>query len=132
MFPTTDASNRGIGAILSQMQEGKEKIIAFASRTLKDAEINYSTIEKEALSCFWATNHFTFFLWGIPFVLRTDHKPLLSLFSSKNIEKTTPRIGKWLVYLQNLNFKIEYVPGNKNELPTAFLAYPSISIWRKI
>lgn len=116
---TTDASNRDIGATLSQMQNGKEKIIAFASRTLTEAEINYSTIEKEALSCYWATNHFKCFLWGIPFKIRTDHKPLVSLFASM------------ACLMQSFNFAIEYVPGHKNQIADCLSRLPIDSLAKR-
>ena len=52
---TTDASCYGLGGVLTQIAGGEERIIAFVSRTLSDAEKNYSVIEKEMLACFWAT-----------------------------------------------------------------------------
>uniref|UniRef100_A0A6V7JFY2 Reverse transcriptase domain-containing protein n=1 Tax=Bracon brevicornis TaxID=1563983 RepID=A0A6V7JFY2_9HYME len=55
---TTDASNRAIGAILSQGPIGKDLPIAYASRTLNKAEQNYSTIEKELLAIVWGVKHF--------------------------------------------------------------------------
>ena len=61
---TTDASCYGLGAVLTQMSGREEKIIAFVSRTLSDAEKNYSVIEKEMLACFWATKRLRSFLWG--------------------------------------------------------------------
>ncbi|GBP17500.1 Retrovirus-related Pol polyprotein from transposon 412 [Eumeta japonica] len=55
---TTDASNYAIGAILSQGEIGQDLPIAYASRTLNNAEGNYSTTEKELVAIKWAVQHF--------------------------------------------------------------------------
>lgn len=73
---TTDASNFAIGAVLSQGTIGSDKPIAYASRTLNESEINYSTIEKELLAIVWATKYFRPYLFGRKFKIVTDHKPL--------------------------------------------------------
>ncbi|KAJ1107261.1 hypothetical protein NDU88_004654, partial [Pleurodeles waltl] len=113
-FLTTDASKLGLGATLSQIIDGEERIVAFASRTLNKAEANYSVIEREALACFWAVKHLTFLLWGAQFTLRTDHKPLVYIFSTKGFNNSTPRIARWILALQNFCFSVVYLPGNKN------------------
>lgn len=76
MVVTTDASNVAIGAVLSQIIEGTEHPISFASRTLNDTEQKYSTIEKELLAIVYATKHFRPYLYGAKFTIQTDHKPL--------------------------------------------------------
>ena len=58
---TVTTLNYGLGAVLTQMYGGEEKIFAFVSRTLSDRE-NYSVIEKEMLACFWATKRLRSFL----------------------------------------------------------------------
>lgn len=73
---TTDASNYALGAVLSQGIVGKDLPIAYASRTLKDPEINYSTTEKELLAILFAVEHFRPYLYGYEFTLITDHRPL--------------------------------------------------------
>lgn len=79
---TTDASDYAVGAVLSQIQNKIERPIAFASRTLNKAETNYSTIEKEALAIIWAIRKYKPYLFGNPFKLFTDRKPLTFIKTS--------------------------------------------------
>ena len=72
----TDASNTGIGAILAQHINGIEKTIAFASRSLKQHERKYATIERECLALVWGMKHFRPYLYGREFNVITDHNPV--------------------------------------------------------
>ena len=72
---TTDASGGAIGAVLSQEEGGDDRPIAFASRSLCDAETRYSTIEKEFLAIVWAVKNFRPYLLGRHFKIYTDHQP---------------------------------------------------------
>ena len=80
---TTDASQYGLGAVLSQVSDSVKQPIIFVSRTLSDAEKNYSGIEKETLAVHWATQWLRTFLWGRRLNVRTDLKPLTSILTTK-------------------------------------------------
>ncbi|XP_051784491.1 uncharacterized protein K02A2.6-like [Erpetoichthys calabaricus] len=111
---TTDASDYGIGAVLTQHHGGFEKTVAFASRTLSECERQYSTIEKEALACVWATEKWRTYLWGRHFTLCTDHCPLTTLLTSKGLGRAGMRIARWSARLMSFNYSIEYKPGHEN------------------
>ena len=107
----TDASDSAIGAVLSQIQEGKERVIAYWSRQLQKAERNYSTTEKEALAAVAAIKEFYPYLYGFHFTLVTDHSPLTSLRGLKDIGG---RLTRWMIYLQQFTFQFEYRPGRSH------------------
>ena len=86
----TDASDHAIGGVLSQLQDGQEKVIAYWSRQLQKAERNYSTIEREALAVVGAVKEFYPYLYGFQFTLLTDHNPLTSL---KGLKDTGGRLA---------------------------------------
>lgn len=108
---TTDASNFAVGAVLSQGPIGKDRPVAFASRTLNKAECNYSTIEKEALAIVFAVKYFRPYLFGNKFQLYTDHKPLTYLF---NIKDPSSRLVRWRLALEDYDYDIVYKPGRQN------------------
>ena len=123
---TTDASKYGLGAVLTQISDGQERIIVFISRTLSDTENKYSVIEKEMLACFWATKRLRTFLWGRHFNLRTDHKPLVNVLTTKGSasERTSHRINKWSARMLEYNFNVTYVQGVNNVMADCLSRLP--------
>ena len=89
-----DASNRGLGAILSQKdQEGEEHPIAYASRQLQPREQKLSSTEKEYLGIVWAVELFRYYLYGRVFKLQTDHNPLVWLNQVRDKSRKVPLAG---------------------------------------
>jgi hypothetical protein len=76
---TTDASNGATGAVLSQGPIGKDLPIVYASRTLKNAERNYPTVEKELLATVWGCKYFRQYLYGRKFTIVTSPHPYLDI-----------------------------------------------------
>ena len=107
----TDASAHAVGGVLSQVQDGKERVIAYWSQQLKKAERNYSTIEREALAVVGAIKEFYPYRYGFPFQLHTDHNPLVSL---KTVKDFGGRVSRWMLLLQQFDFTVVYKPGTSN------------------
>lgn len=109
---TTDASNIAIGGILTQCNsEGKQNFIEAFSKTLDEAQKNYSVTDKELLAVVKSIENFRHYLIGKPFTLRTDHKALEYLWSTKN---QNSRLLRWSLKLQEYSFKPEYIKGDEN------------------
>ena len=107
----TDASDTGLGALILQKHDDVLMPVAYASRLLKAAELNYSTIERELLSFLWAVQKFKFYLYGREFIVQSDHSPLTSLNKMKN---DNDRLMRWSLSLQPYAFSVEYIKGSEN------------------
>ena len=107
----TDACDVSIGAVLSQIQQGRERVIAYASRTLNKAERNYCVTDRELLAVKHFTEHFKHYLLGRNFVIRTDHQALKWLFSLRDPKN---RIARWIEILSAYDFVIEYRAGKQH------------------
>ena len=105
----TDASDVGIGAVLSQVQDGRERVIAFYSKTLNPAERNYCVTRKELVAVVKAVKHFRPYLYGQRFRLRTDHASLQWL-----CRRTEPshQVARWFKLLSKFSYVTEHRKGS--------------------
>lgn len=106
----TDASANSLGAVLSNIIDGEEMPLVFASRVLSKTETNYSTTKREALAVIQAMKWFRSYLWGHKFILRTDHASLQWLFR-QNSDGMTFRMVQ---VLQEFDFEVVHRPGQKH------------------
>ena len=111
----TDASPVGLGAVIAQQQsDGTIRPISYASRSLTPVEQRYSQIEREALGILFAIERFRIYLYGLHFTVKTDHKPLVSMFSTTKSRTLPPRIERWIMRLMPYNFQVTFQPGAVN------------------
>jgi len=108
---SVDAGPHGIGAVLSHsLEDGSEKPIEYASRTLSMAERNYAQIEKEGLAIVFGIKRFNLYLYGRKFTLFTDHQPLTRMFCPKSgiPPLAAARLQRWAVLLSGYDYDIVY------------------------
>ena len=106
-----DASASGAGACLKQKQQEEDRIISYASMTFNQSQKNYSTLDRELAALRWAVKTFRSFLYGVEFIIKTDHRPLVYLHNMRLVDA---RLARTLEDLADFNFIIEYIPGKTN------------------
>lgn len=121
----TDGSGSGLGGVLSQEQEGRLRVIAYASRGLRGAEKNstrYQSMKLELLAVKWAVcEKFRDYLLGATFVVYTDNNPLSHVMGSAKLKAVEQ---KWVADLSRFNFSIKYRPGKENQNADALSRRP--------
>jgi hypothetical protein len=108
----TDASGVGIGAVLSQVQDGQERVIAYGSRALSKTDRNYCVTRQELLAVAHFVKHFRQYLYGQAFKVRTDHAALKWLLNFKNPEG---QLARWMEVLAEYNLVIEHRAGRNHQ-----------------
>ena len=115
---SANASSYGLDAVLLQKQPDSHwRPVEFHSRALTSTEQRYAQTEKEALAATWACERFNDYLVGMSFQIQTDHKPLVTLLGSNDLDILPPRIQRFRMRLMRFHYTIVHVPGK--ELSTA-------------
>ena len=104
----TDASTAGLGAILAQVRDGKERIICCASRALNQAKKSYPATKLECLAIVWAVAKFRPYLMAMPFEVFTDHYALQWL---KTMRTGSALLHRWSEALEEYDFTVHHCAG---------------------
>lgn len=107
----TDASGFGMGAVLSQIHDNQEHVVAYYSKILSKPERQYCVTRRELLAIVQSVKHFHHYLYGTQFLVRTDHGALNWLLNFKNPEG---QMARWLEVLASYHFTIQHRPGRQH------------------
>ena len=113
---TSDASQTGVGAVLTQTDETGCRPVAYASRKLNKAEQGYSTHERELLAILYSLQTWRPYLNGSKFKILTDHHPLKYLDSQRTLSRKQAR---WVEFMQEFDYRIDYIKGKLNTVADA-------------
>jgi hypothetical protein len=117
----TDACDTALAGILSQVQNGEEKVIAYYSRCFSRSERSYCTTRKELLAVIASVKHFHHYLYGRKFTIRSDHASLKWLANFKNLEG---QLCRWVNILENYDYEIVHRPGRVHDNADALSRRP--------
>ncbi|KAI4871629.1 hypothetical protein NFI96_008439, partial [Prochilodus magdalenae] len=120
----TDASGCAIGAVLAQKRGQHETVVAYASHVLTKAERKWSTYDRELWAIVWAVRHFKHYLYKQPFVIITDHKPLVGLRKIPIDNDRTGRRARWALELDSFEWTVLYREGQKHSNADALSRRP--------
>jgi len=119
----TDASDSHVGGVLQQRDGGGWRPLAFYSKKLSQAEVKYSTFDRELLAAYAAIRHFRFLLEGRVFFLQTDHKPLVSAMVRVS-PPWSARVQRHLAFISEFTTDVRYLPGPVNVVADALSRPP--------
>ena len=103
-----DASDRGVGVVLSQKIEDKENVIAYASKSFTKSELHWSVTEKEAFALVWGLTHFHAYVYGNKVIIYSDHRALHWL---RKMKEPTGKLARWILRLEEYNYEVIHKPG---------------------
>ncbi|WJZ82853.1 hypothetical protein VitviT2T_002577 [Vitis vinifera] len=106
-----DSSDLAMGVVLGQREDGKPYVIYYASKTLNEAQRNYTTTEKELLAVVFTLDKFRAYLVGSSIVVFTDHSALKYLLTKQDAKA---RLIRWILLLQEFNLQIRDKKGVEN------------------
>ena len=129
---SAEASSYGIGAVLLQrLLDRSVKPVSYASRSLTPTVQKYAQIEKEALGVTWACERFRDFLTGLQFQIERDHKPLVPLLGSKNLEDLPLRVQRCRLRLMRFKYTISHIPGKELVIADTLSRAPSNEVYQE-
>ena len=108
---TTDASTTSLGAVLSQMQNGKKHPISYYSRTLNSSESKWESFERELYAIVCAVKHYKGILLNHKFEIRTDNSACTHVLTTADLK---PKIARWAVQLGEYDYNVTHKPGRQN------------------
>jgi len=117
----TDAANSSIGAVLSQVQQGVERVVAYASRKLSKAEMNYCVTRRELLAVVHFIKYYKHYLLGRRFMVRTDHAALQWL---RKMPEPVGQQARWIGFLEEFTFDVVHRPGSRHQNADALSRRP--------
>ena len=120
----TDASSHAVSAVLSQEQDGVERVLAYYSQTLKRAECQYCVTRKELLAVVKGIHQFHVYLYEHHFTVCTDHAALRWLL---NLRHPEGQVARWLQQLQEYDFEIQHRPGKSHSNADTLSRRPCLS-----
>ena len=120
----TDASNYGMGAVLSQKQDNSEKVVCYFSKSFSGPERKYCVTRRELLAIVMSIKHFHHYLYGRRFTVRTDHGALRWILNFKNPEG---QMARWLEILSSYDFEIVHRAGKSHSNADSLSRHPCFS-----
>ncbi|KAI3755926.1 hypothetical protein L1987_55736 [Smallanthus sonchifolius] len=118
-----DASDHAVGAVLGKRVNKKPVAIYYASKTLLEAQLNYTTTEKELLAVVYALDKFRSYIWGSKVIIYSDHSAVRYLMEKKDVK---PRLIRWILLLQEFDFEVRDKKGCENVVADHLLRIPTL------